>query len=57
MKKQAREMQVIKQSAIINQKLFIDLVDNYEKINLSAYVEEKNDKMVFGDVRNADIKA
>jgi len=56
MKKSIKEFRVTKNSAIANNKVFINLLDKYEELNLASYVDSNEDKMILGDSRNKTLK-
>lgn len=50
-------MKATKNTAIANYKIFINLVDKYEELNLASYVDGNPDNMILGDVKNAELKS
>ena len=56
MKKTLENFRGLKSSAIANNKLLVNLLDKYEELNLTTYVEGKNDKLVIGDSNNRELK-
>jgi hypothetical protein len=49
-------MKSIKNSSIANYKVFMNLIDKYEELNLASYVDGNPDHMILGDVKNAELK-
>jgi hypothetical protein len=56
MKKTLENFRGLKSSAIANNKILVNLLDKYEELNLTTYVEGKSDKLVIGDSNNRELK-
>lgn len=56
LKKSVKDMKTVKNSSIANYKVFMNLIDKYEELNLASYVDGNPDHMILGDVKNAEMK-
>jgi hypothetical protein len=57
LKKVIEQTRAVKHQANASHKVFLHLIDKYEEMNLTNYMEGDTNKMVFGDVKNKDLKA